>query len=273
MEASTTQSFDRAISLLRIVGANSHCGIRFADLVKQSGLAKGTTHRLLGALERQGLIERDARRDAYHLGRDSFVIGTLASERHGKLEAALPYLRRLAEASGNVVVLTLKQGWHGTCLYREQGAFPVRSHALIPGDRHPLGVVAGGLAILAALSDQEVEEALNANAYEMAERYPTQTRELLLHEVERTRALGYAFNPGRLVQGSYAIGVTVPGQPTNSLMALSISAPDSRLGEDRRGKLAAMLHEEAARLAVVLNPAAIHAQSAVGMGATFAPMR
>jgi len=254
MEASTTQSFDRAITLLRLVGANSHCGIRFAELAKQSGLAKGTAHRLLAALERQSLIERDPRHETYHLGRDAFVLGTLASERHGRLEAAMPHIRRLADASGHVVVLTLKQGWHGTCLYREHGAYPVRSHALIPGDRHPLGVVAGGLAILAALSDEDVRQALDANAYELQERYPAQTRELLLQEVERTRANGYAFNPGRLVQGSYAVGVAIPGLPSNSQMALSISAPESRCGEERRIKFAQMLREEAIRLGAVLNP-------------------
>lgn len=254
MEANATQSLDRAIALLRLVAANSHCGVRFAELVRQSGLSKGTAHRLLAALERQALIERDMRFDGYHLGRDAFVLGTLASERHGRLEAAVPHLRRLAEASGHVVVLTLRQGWHGTCLYREQGAHPVRSHALIPGDRHPLGVVAGGLAILAALSDEEVLGALDANAYELTDNYPLQSRELLLEEVARTRANGYSFNPGRLVEGSFAVGVVVPGQPANRLMALSISAPESKFSDDRRAKFISMLHEEAARLAAAMSP-------------------
>ena len=58
------------------------------------------------------------------------------------------------------------------CVLREDGDYPLKTHVLLPGDRHPLGVGAGSLAILAALPDDEVDACLQANAALIARRYP-----------------------------------------------------------------------------------------------------
>jgi len=92
-KASVTQSLDRAIDILRLIGDRSRTGVRLADLSRASGLAKPTALRLVRALERQGLVERCSVGDTYHLGKDVFVLGLLASERHGIAKIATPFLR------------------------------------------------------------------------------------------------------------------------------------------------------------------------------------
>ena len=55
-----TQSIDRAAELLvRVV--ESEAPTTVGELAETSGLPKSTTSRLVGALERQGLVQRDGR--------------------------------------------------------------------------------------------------------------------------------------------------------------------------------------------------------------------
>ena len=60
IKADGAQALDRALGILRLVGSRSKDGVRLADIVSQSNLAKPTVHRMLKALERNGVIEQSA---------------------------------------------------------------------------------------------------------------------------------------------------------------------------------------------------------------------
>jgi DNA-binding IclR family transcriptional regulator len=258
IQAGGTQSLERAIELLRIVAGHSGRGVRLVDIVERAGLTKPTVHRLLQALERQGLITQGDGDRLYHLGPEAFVLGTLASERYGIHRVALPSLLRLAGASEDTCFLSVRRDTHVVCLHREEGAFPIRTHVLRAGDRHPLGVGAGSLAILAALPDHEIEEVLGANARELAARYPEFSRDVLRREIQRTRAEGYALNGGLLQAGSWGVGVAVLNRQGRCEGALSIAAIETRLTAPRRDQMAALLTAEAQRLSNRLaNPSAL----------------
>lgn len=248
IDATGTQSLDRALSVLRIVAGRAGRGIRLVEAVEQSGLSKPTVHRLLQALERQGFIAHDAGTRLYHLGPESFVIGTLANERFGIHRAALPSLSRLASVSEDTCFLTVRRDCHGVCLHREEGAFPIRSHVLQIGDRHPLGIEAGSLAILAALPPTEVAAIIAQNAPELDSRYPGFSPSLVHEQVEITRANGFALNQGRLTIGSWGLGVAVLNGEGRCEGALSIAAIETRLESPRREHLVAGLLAEAQRL-------------------------
>ncbi|MEC3947666.1 IclR family transcriptional regulator [Sphingobium sp. HWE2-09] len=254
-KASVTQSLDRAIDILRLIGDRSRTGVRLADLSRASGLAKPTALRLVRALERQGLVERCSVGDTYHLGKDVFVLGLLASERHGIAKIATPFLRHLAEESGDAALLTLRQGRFGVCIQREEGAFPIRSFALRVGDRHPLGVGSNTLAMLSALERDELEPAIAFTSEQVRKYYPTYNEVDFREEVVRTRAIGYALNPGRLLSGSWGMAVSVTDASGHCVAALSIAAVEARMDEGRRPELAELMRREAASLAQALGTA------------------
>ena len=243
-----TQSLDRAMALLRIVAGRSGRGIRLVEAVAQSGLSKPTTHRLLQALERNGFVYQDTAEKAYHLGPEALVIGTLAAERFGIHRVALPSLHRLAAATEDSCFLSVRRDTHVVCLHRVEGPFPIRSHVLQAGDRHPLGVGAGSLAILAAMTEEEAEAAIERNMAEMAARYGEFTPGVLRAEVRRARECGYALNEGRLQAGSWGLGVAVLDRNGRCEGALSIAAIESRLALPRREQMAVLLKAEARRL-------------------------
>ena len=254
--AGGTQSIERAITLLLLVGRAGAAGVRLVDIVARSGLPKPTARRVLLALVRAGLLDQDEASRRYHLGPEAYVLGTLAGARFGIHALSLGGLSRIAAASGDAAFLSVPRDTFAVCLHREEGAFPIRSHVLLAGDRHPLGIGAGSLAILASLPDPEVERVLAANAATLAARYPAFTPELLHACVADTRARGYALNPGLFVVGSWGIGVAVSGPDGQVVGALSIAAIETRLGAERQAELVPLLKREAANLETALRDAA-----------------
>ena len=247
-DLSGSQSVDRALRLLALVGRVSEHGAQLSDIVEESGLNKPTARRLLLALMRAGLVEQEARTRRYYLGEEAYVLGTLASRRHGLLELSLESLRNLCEMTMDTSFLSVKRGNYAVCLHREEGTYPVRTHALQSGNQHPLGIGAGSLAMLAALDDDEVEHVLMANMRVFETQYAYYPAEQIREDILMTRRQGYALNPGRIVAGSWGLGAAIKFPDGRLAGALSIAAIDSRMGVERQPELVRYLRSEVERI-------------------------
>lgn len=244
--SSGVQAIDRASTLLLLVGQAGPSGARLSDLVEECILPKPTVRRILLALVRAGLLDQDLETRRYYIGPEIYVLGTLASVRFGIHSIALRSLIRLSQETGDTAFLSVPRDVYSICVHREEGPYPIRIHALQAGDRHPLGVGAGSLALLAALPDSEVEEVLAANAEILEDKYPSCSPMILRELVRETRARGYSINPGLLLSDSWAIGVTIRGAAGRPVGALSIAATESRLSPERQLEIVPLLRREAA---------------------------
>ena len=216
-----------------------------ADLIIETDLTKPTVHRMLTALVRAGLLDQDPQTRRYHLGPELYVLGTLASARFGLHPVSMKSLIRLSQESGDTAFLSVAHDVYAICLHREDGSYPIRVHSLQAGDRHPLGIGAGSLALLAALSDAEIDQILDVNADVLTGKYEAFSGPTLRRLVQETRQRGYALNPGMLLTGSWGIGVAIRGEAGKPIGALSIAAIEGRLGENRQRELAQILRREA----------------------------
>ncbi|MGE6741371.1 IclR family transcriptional regulator [Allorhizobium pseudoryzae] len=247
-ELKGARAVDRALSLLSMVGRHAERGVGLTDLVVQSGSNKPTVRRLLLALMRAGLVDQDERTRRYYLGEEAYVLGTLSSRRFSLLQMAQDGLRRISRRTEDSSFLSVRRDTFSLCLYREEGTWPVRTHALQAGFEHPLGIGAGSLAMLAALPDQEIEQVLVANADVIAAKYPMITEADLQHGVAETRAKGFSLNPGLILANSWGVGVAIRNPDGSVAGALSIAAIDSRMRPERQPELAAVLREEVDRI-------------------------
>ena len=243
--AGGAQSIDRAATLLLLVGRAGPSGARLSELVEQCDLSKPTVRRMLLALVRAGLLDQDPETRRYYIGPEIYVLGMLASTRFGIHPISLRSLVRLSQETGDTAFLSVPRGVYSICVHREEGPYPIRVHALHAGDRHPLGVGAGSLALLSALPDHEVEEVLATNADVLAEKYPNHPPSVLRSLVQETRVNGYALNPGLLLPSSWGVGVPIRGADGRPIGALSIAAIESRLSEARQREIASLLKKEA----------------------------
>jgi DNA-binding IclR family transcriptional regulator len=238
------QSVSRAAEVLRAVGGlDDGRGARIVDVVTRTGLSKSTTYRLLVALCQTGLVEQDEHSGYFHLGLDVVALGARASRRFGLAGLAAEATARLAERTRDTVYLSVRSGFDAVCLDRVVGTYPIKVLTLDVGDRRPLGIGAGSLAILAALEDDEIRDVLDINAKRL-DSYPNLDRVTLLHLVETTRREGYALNPGLVIPEMSAVGVPVRDGAGHPIAALSIAALTSRLSGERLKTVAAWLDEE-----------------------------
>lgn len=245
---SGAQAVERALQLLAIVGRGAETGVTLGEVVAGSGLNKPTARRLLMALMRSRLVEQDEMTRRYYLGGELYVLGMLASRRHGLLEMAGESLRRLSAVTADTSFVSMRRDDYAVCLHREEGTYPVRTHALLTGDQNPLGVGAGSLAMLAALPDAEVEVVIDRSHDVVAKQYPGYSPAIIREDIVRTREAGYAINPGRVVANSWGIGMTILLPDGRLAGALSIAAIDSRMGPARQVELADLLRVEVDRI-------------------------
>lgn len=247
-DISGSQSVDRALRLLALIGREPASGLPLGEIVSGSGLNKPTARRLLMALMRAGLVEQEAQTRHYCLGEEAFVLGVLAARRHGLLELAMASLRRLSDITLDTSFLTIRRETYAVCLHREEGTYPVRTHALQAGAQHPLGVGAGSLALLAALADDDVDRILAANEPALREGYPGFLPDTIRADIALARQRGFALNPGRLVASSWGLGAAFRYPDGRVAGAFSLAAIDSRMTPARQSELAPFLAEEVAHM-------------------------
>lgn len=240
------QAIERAVQVLEAIGNASSSGLRMSDVMSVTGLGRATSHRFLKALLDQQLIETDPDSGRYFLGMKLLVLSGAASNRFGLARRAAPALRRLAERTGDTVYLSLRIGDEAICLDRVEGAFPIRTLTLKIGDRRPLGVGAGSMALLAFLPQAEVERIVAQQAGAAAAFGFDEAT--LLSQIEATRAQGHAFNDQQLIPGMSAVGAPINGLSGAPIAALSVAAISSRMEPPRRANIVTWLREEAANL-------------------------
>jgi DNA-binding IclR family transcriptional regulator len=223
-----TQAIERAAQLLvRVVEAPQPPSI--GELSARAGLPKSTTSRLVGALERQGLVERLGTRGRLRPGP---VLLRYASRDASQALVALaqPSLRRLADASGETINLAVPGPEGVEHLAQEDTAHLVGVTDWV-GLRVPFELAANGKCFL-AFGGGEIEDAA------------------------LIRSRGYATSIDELEVGLSALSAPVLAADGTAIAALSISGPTSRLTAERIEELAPLLRDEAAILTRRLRGAA-----------------
>lgn len=249
------QSIQRALSLLNLVGliaSERPDGAGLSEVASISGRPKASVHRMLQALIAMGYVERYDT-GGYRLGVQSQILGQLAQKSVDPLIIESESgLLRLAELSRDTAFLTLRTGNFSVCARREEGVGEVLNNALAVGDRHPLGIGAGSLAIMAEMSPAEVDAQFEANAQLFAERYPKVSIPQLRDIIHRARSDGFAHNPGLFARGSWAVGVALRIRGEQPRAALSIASIAERITGPRLEHLVALLRREASAIAEAL---------------------
>jgi DNA-binding IclR family transcriptional regulator len=222
----------RVAAVLRVVANSEPNGIRTSDAADAAGLARPTTHRLLTAMSKEGLVDRSAA-GLWCTGPELFLLGLGAAPRYDARNLAQPILRQLAVATGESASFSVRRGDETVCLLHEEGTFPLRSHVLREGIRFPLGVASAGIAILAFMPDSERQRYLEHR--DLASAWGEQ------HNLGRLRirlaaALddGYSVNPGLILPGSWGMAAAVFDHDERPVGAVSLTGIEARFGQERR---------------------------------------
>lgn len=242
----THQNIARATLVLDALAQSANEGLRLTDVSNVTSLSKTAAHRCLAGLVEHGLASYDQQTSLFFLGDRILSWVGMAEQRYEIAERVKPYLRRLAASSGDTVYFSVRRGDESVCYGRAEGSYPIKTLTLNVGDRRPLGVGGGSMAILAFLDAREIERVLDAHARDRLA-YPVseETVSTMLQNAQRD---GFVVMGDSLIPGMGSIGVPVRDPDHNVKAALSIAAISDRLGAPRRQELLTDLIEESARL-------------------------
>lgn len=235
-----TQSLERAVSVLRVIASRGRQGLRLKDVAEISGLSVSTSFRMLQYLLSEGLLDKNQMAGKYHLGPLIYELGLLARPRYSLSEVCDQSMQNLAEKTQDTVYLSERSGLEAVCTLRKLGDYPVKVMPLDVGIRRPLGVGAGGLAILGAMAEEEAEsiiQSIGDNIHHFGQLTPSSLRRF----VTQAKQQGYSYMPGATPLTG-AVGVAFPAN--SPLAAISISAISSRMTEQRQAEIAQMIKQE-----------------------------
>jgi DNA-binding IclR family transcriptional regulator len=259
------QGITRPAAVLDALARAASPGLRLTDIVHATGLGKATVHRLLVGLTACRLVEQDEQSGRFFVGSRVLAWAAAASDRFGLTRSAEPAMLRLAQATLDTIYLAGREGDEAVCLARREGAHPIKTLTLNIGDRRPLGVSAGGMALLAFLSDAEVDRILDLQA---AARIQLPFDQITLRRmIGATRRSGFAYYDAPVIHGTEVVtgmaAVAVPIRRSEMpIAALSVAAIAARLDAGRRMTIVNKLTEEAGAIEAAIAPAILAASVA-----------
>ncbi len=200
---------DRCVAILRAVETGHRS---FAAIAATTGLTRPTAHRLLRSLEQHGLVLQ-ADGVGYVLGPELLDLAAAARADLPLRELARPSLERLAAATGESAQLFVRDGDRRICVDTVDSDQELRTIVDV-GAALPLTKGSAGKVLLAWSAEDGSAKPLAAH-------------------LAAVRRRGWAESHGERETGVASISAPVLGPDGAILAAVSVSAPEGRLGPAR----------------------------------------
>jgi DNA-binding IclR family transcriptional regulator len=243
--------FARHVEVLAAI-AQAEAPARFTDLAAATGHSKATLHRILAALEAEGLARPDPR-GGWRLGLRLIELANQAWAGLDLRGAAEEDMAALRDLTGETVRLAVLDGDEMLYLAQVDSRDPV-SFRLRVGGRGPAYCSGTGKAVLAFLPAAR-RSALLARI-RLVRHTPTTltSRAALEAELDAARARGFALDDGEQAAEVRSLGVPILDRHGRPHGAISLTVPAFRRSRDALLALAPAVQDAAARIAARLPP-------------------
>ena len=196
------------------------------ELAAELGLTKSNVHRLLETLMAEGYVKRHAERRSYELTLKLWDLGTSVASHLDIREIARAHMRKLAEATGESVHLSVLEGNEVVYVDNIETSHPVRAYSRL-GSRAPAHCVATGKVMLAWQPEDVI-----SSVCEDAKGVPPATVDSparLRLEFSHARENGYAITSGEWRRGVGGVAAPIRNDLGEAFAAVAISGPTERL--------------------------------------------
>lgn len=240
-----TQAIDRAALLVATV-VRADEPMSFLDLRDECGLPKSTTSRLLTALERTELLERNAA-GSYVAGPLFWLYATRHDPWDELVRLARPTMELIGAETRETVNLSVTRGDRVVQVAQVDSSYMLGTRDWteidVPVHCSALGKVLLAYGVL-AIPDGELEQVTPRTITD---------RETLQRQLAQVARRGYASTVDELEIGLTGVGAAVRGSGGEVIAALGVSGPNPRL-ENRLDEIGRLLNERAGQLSGLLRP-------------------
>jgi sugar lactone lactonase YvrE/DNA-binding IclR family transcriptional regulator len=237
----------KAFRLIDAVAESKHPP-RISDLLKTTGLSKGTLYRLLQALIDQRYLRVDADQQTYHLGTHLFDLSHAVWANFDLRSAAAPEMAALRDKHGETVRLSVLDGYNVLHIDQIDAVSELRVARGV-GNRVPAHASAAGKIMLSALDPLQKSHALSRLSFEVLTPNTIGNEDLLRTELDLAKARGFATSIDERVAGISSVSAAILDVARRPVGAITIAGPSSRLSVERLNELGPDLMEAARRIA------------------------
>lgn len=202
------------------------------------GLNKTTAHRVLNSLIYMGYAKQNAVNGRYE---PTFKVVDIANRIMGKVDIVQivrPYLRKLMEATGETVHFVERDGIDAVYIDKVESLSNGIQMVSRIGSRIPLYCSGVGKAMVAEMDEWEIEEIWNNSEIIRLTPYTITDHDDFKMELDEIRRRGYALDNEENETGVRCIACSLKEPAGGARHAFSISAPVSRMDNDRIRELA-----------------------------------
>jgi IclR family KDG regulon transcriptional repressor len=238
----------KGVNLLQyLVEAQGPCTV--SGLAKALDLQASNVHRTLQTWCALGFVAQSAHTGEYHCTLRLFEWGSKVAGSFDVRRLAHEYLIQLAQSSQETIHLSVLEGADIVYLDKIDSPQPVRAYSEV-GGRAPAHCVATGKALLAA----QGEAVLASLPKPLPKSTPNTIKSLsdLREELALIRETGYAVNREEWRVGVSGLGAVIRDQSGMAIAAVGLSAPASRMGDERIRQLGRSLMETANQISRAL---------------------
>lgn len=230
-------SVDNALSILNLFFDYEELGTN--EISRLIGISRSTAFRFMVTLESRGFVTKTPY-GKYRLGLNLFSLGMLAYNRMELVSLLHPHLARIAEQSGETCHLSiLDDGVHVRFIDKALGSAQLKMDTAL-GYRHYAHNTAGGKAILAFQSEQQVNQYLRKASFEAVTSNSIPDAGALLAYLDQVRTDGYACDNEESELGLTCFARPLLDATGRAYAAVSISGPSTRMRRNQAQHLAAL---------------------------------
>lgn len=240
------QCIHRSLGVMRLLAGSSAEGVKLVDIAAALGLSHPTAHRILKALEEEGVVERVRGSRRYTIGPEAVWLGLPAAHRFPIANVAASALDQLCEAVGDSVFLAVPSRNDSVYVDRRIGSYPIQASRLSLGARRPLGVSVAGRAIMAFLPERRAAGILAENEERYADFHITSDK--IRSDIAKARGQGYLLDSSLTNGERRVLSVPVFDMVGAPVAAISIIASQPRLVKDRAERLLPKLKSAASAI-------------------------
>jgi IclR family transcriptional regulator, KDG regulon repressor len=248
-DAGSSKSLQKALRILVHMGEQApEAGV--TELASDLGLTKATVHRLLNAMERFNLIERDAESERYRLGLRLFQLGSRAVESRTLRTEAHRLLVEMSRRSRETVCLATPAPGGVFCLDRLESPHTIITVCTPIGSLFPAHCTAAGKAVLAYLRSDEIQEIVRRNGLRQYTPFTITSLAGLRENLRLIRRRGYAVDHQELERGLSGVAAPVLSAHERIIGSVGIAGPTLRFRGKELAEKVSLVTEIGARLAM-----------------------
>jgi len=243
----TVSSVARALDLVELVVAGPEYGLPLSDIAKAVGGSKSAVLATLRTLVDYGYLRSVEPGPKYLPGMMLIRLGDLAAAHDPLIAIARPILAQLSAKSGLTIRVARNDNGYPVFLDRVDGPGFVRFHTPL-GIRELPHVSSAGKAILAELSDFEVEEVARECGLVSRTKNSITKLTVLKKELQKIREVGYATDDEEDAQGIFCVGATFFDHFGKCIGAISATGVKTDLSDEQVAKLGKLVIKHADQL-------------------------